>query len=245
MRAEQLLDESALRFSRRAAVVADNGRAYSYGEVARSVDRVAAALVRSGLRSGDRVGLLLGDSIEAVISTFAIFKAGAVAAPVGARAEASDVTLLLRRSGAVALITDARHASVARIAMAAAPAVRLVVLVGGDPATASDSCLVFEALTRGLGNGPTVEPVGQRSESALLLSAIDGAGMPTASAMTHAEYIAAAAAVPAVEDDRRRTPALLSVAGLCRLLAAVRDGATLVIGASTIVTLAQAVALAG
>jgi len=245
MRAEQLLDESALRFSRRAAVVSDNGRAYSYGEVALRVDRVAAALVRSGLRGGERAALLLGDSIEAVISTFAIFKAGAVAAPVGARAEPDDVAALLRRSGAVALITDARHASLARAAMSAAPTVRLVVLVGGDPATASDSCLVFETLTRGLGTSPAFEPLGQPSEAALLLPTLDGTGMPSASAMTHAEYIEAASAAPEVEDDRRRTPALLSIAGLCRLLAAVRDGATLVLGASTIAVRFDTMALAG
>lgn len=243
MRAEHLLDESAVRFAQRAAVVAENGRAYSYGEVALSVDRVAAALVRSGLHGGERVALLLGDSIEAVISTFAIFKAGAVAAPIGARSDPADIGLLLRRAGATALITDARRASLARAAMAATPSVRLVVLVGGDPATASHSCLVFETLTRGLGNGPAVEPLGQPSEAALLLSAIDGAGVPTASAMTHAEYIEAAAA-PGVEDDRRRTPLLLSVAGLCRLLAAVRDGATLVLGASAFGIRPEPVALA-
>jgi fatty-acyl-CoA synthase/long-chain acyl-CoA synthetase len=244
MRAEHLLDESAQRFTRRAAVVADNGRAYSYGEVALSVDRVAAALVRSGLRSGERVGLLLGDGVEAVISTFAIFKAGAVVAPIGARIEPTDVAALLRRSGVVALITDARRASLARLAMAAVPAVRLVVLAGGDPATASGSCLVFEALTRGLGNGPPFEPLGQRSESALLLPAIDGSGLAIASAMTHAEYIAAATA-PIASDDRRRGPALLSVAGLCRLLAAIRDGATLVLGASTVVTIPESAPVAG
>jgi acyl-CoA synthetase (AMP-forming)/AMP-acid ligase II len=192
------------------------------------------------------VGLLLGDGIEAVISTFAIFKAGAIAAPLGAPSEPADVAALLRRTGAVALITDARHASLARAAMAAAPSVRLVVLAGGDPSTASHSCLVFEALTRGLGSAPSFQPLGERSEAALLLPVIDRAGQATAAAMTHAEYIAAAAKTEIGDEDRRRTPPLFSVAGLCRLLAAVRDGATLGLGVSTtILTLAQTTAVAG
>jgi acyl-CoA synthetase (AMP-forming)/AMP-acid ligase II len=245
MRAEDLLDQSALRFARRAAIIADSGRAYSYAEVARSANRVASALVRSGLRGGERVGLLLGDGIEGIIATFAIFKAGAIAAPLGARSEAADVASLLRRSGAAALITDARHASLARAAMASAPSVRLVVLAGGDPSTAGPSCLVFEALMRGLGGGAPFEPLGEPSEAALLLAAIDGAGQAIASGMTHAEYIAAAARTEIADDDRRRPPPLFSVAGLCRLLAAVREGATFVLGASAILTFPETVALAG
>jgi acyl-CoA synthetase (AMP-forming)/AMP-acid ligase II len=54
----------------------------TYGEINRLADRAANALVRAGVRRGDRVILALDDGIESVACYFGTMKAGAVAVPL-------------------------------------------------------------------------------------------------------------------------------------------------------------------
>ena len=54
-------------------------REATFGDVAREADRVALALRREGLRSGDVVALFLPDSAEWVEAFFGTLKAGGVA----------------------------------------------------------------------------------------------------------------------------------------------------------------------
>jgi len=218
MRVEQFLNESAARFGKKAAVVVA-GRQHSYAELARSSDRVAAALRNRGI---------MDDNFEAVVSAFAVLKAGAVASPIDARTDAATLACMLSRAGVVAMVTEARLASVAAAAMATVCGIRLVVLCGGDRSTASRSCLVFEELVRGIGPGPCVERAGPASDLALLVHAIGPDGGPSEAALTHAAVIAAAATT-APDDAPRMLSSILSHHGVCQLLAAIRAGATLVL----------------
>jgi hypothetical protein len=111
--------------------------------------------------------------------------------------------------------------------MAAASSVRLVLLRGGDKATTTPGCLVFEEVASGIGPGPTIERAGPASDVALHISTPDSS-TPTANAhLTHAEVIAAAGVV--ASEGPRRLSSVLSLDGVCQLIAAVRAGATLVL----------------
>ncbi len=225
MRLEQFLNDSAVRFAKRTAVVA-GGREHSYAELARSSSRVAAALAARGIGRGDRVALFMDDNFEAVVSAFAVLKAGAVATPIDAATDADTLARTLTRTGAVAIVTEARLASVAARAMASARAIKLVLLCGGDRSTASASCLIFEDVAGGIGPGPEVARAGPASDLALLLP-WDGSDGPAAeSSLTHAQVIAAAGDAP---QETRTLSAILSYYGLCQLFAAVRAGTTLVL----------------
>src|SRR5207245_5510350 len=60
-----------------------------------------------GVRRGDRVGLCLINSIEAVIGIFGILKAGATFVPINHSTKSDRLSYILNNCQAVALITDA------------------------------------------------------------------------------------------------------------------------------------------
>lgn len=85
----------------------------TYGELKRDSDRLAAALRERGVEPGDRVALLLPQSVEAAIGHLAAYKLGAIAVPLAALFGEDALRYRLATSGAKAILTDA--AGVARI----------------------------------------------------------------------------------------------------------------------------------
>lgn len=69
----------------RTAVTGHSGR-LTYGQLEFEVDRLADELRRLGARPGDRVGMLLANSVEAAVTCWAILEAGCVAVPLHAGA---------------------------------------------------------------------------------------------------------------------------------------------------------------
>lgn len=222
MRVEQFLSEGASRFGSRPAIVAD-GRPHSYSDLARSSDRVAAALMSRGVKRGDRVAFFMDSTFAAVVSAFAVLKAGAVVSPIDPASDAESLEQVLDQSRAVGIVTDARHASVAAAAMAGAQCIRLVLLCGGGGSMVSDSCLSYEHLVGGIGSGPSVARAGAGSDVAILLQ-------PSLAELSHDKLIADTSNCA----GSKNLASVLSYAGLCQLLASVRAGATLVLqGPST------------
>lgn len=104
----QLLDLSASRFPDRAAVEESEGGSISYGELARLSDRVRDRLCQMGLKPGDRVGMYLRKSADAVASLFGIMKAGAAYVPVDPTAPASRNAFIFRNCAVKAIIVEVR-----------------------------------------------------------------------------------------------------------------------------------------
>jgi amino acid adenylation domain-containing protein len=140
-----LLEESARRYPSRIAV-ADGARTMDYAELHRRSDRLAAALVGEGMKKGDRVGLVLDKSAEAVVALFAVLKGGGIYVPVDPQAPVQRVRHILENCGI-------------RLAFASTPALTLlkealekverIVLVGEeDPERIADSRIhPLDALT--------------------------------------------------------------------------------------------------
>ncbi|HKA13900.1 MAG TPA: class I adenylate-forming enzyme family protein [Myxococcota bacterium] len=72
-------------------------------------DALAAALVRAGVARGERVAVLLPDGPGVHVAFIATEKAGLVAVGIGPRAGEAEIRHLVARSGAVALVSRARH----------------------------------------------------------------------------------------------------------------------------------------
>ena len=87
-------------------------RSVSWAELDRAVDAVAARLA-ADLPPGERVGLLLANSIEFVIAYFAILRAGLVALPLNTAYTADELGYQLADSGARLVITDEARRQVA------------------------------------------------------------------------------------------------------------------------------------
>src|SRR5262245_23045935 len=81
------LETSAARSSNKVAIVDAHGDV-TYAELFRRADRLAAFLNAHGVKRGDRVGVVLPKSIDAVVALFGIMKSGAAYVPVDCTAPA-------------------------------------------------------------------------------------------------------------------------------------------------------------
>jgi len=104
----QLLDLSASRFPDRAAIEESDGASIRYDELARLSGRVRDRLRRLGVEPGDRVGMCLRKSADAVASLFGIMKAGAAYVPADPTAPASRNAFIFCNCAVRVLIVEAR-----------------------------------------------------------------------------------------------------------------------------------------
>src|SRR4051812_27097271 len=89
----------------KAALVTD-ARALTWAELDELVDRLVAGLLADGLAAGDRVGILLPNSIDYAASYFAILRAGLVAVPLNISYTAAEVDFQIADCDARLVIAD-------------------------------------------------------------------------------------------------------------------------------------------
>ncbi|MFJ1749548.1 amino acid adenylation domain-containing protein [Streptomyces sp. NPDC088116] len=82
----------------------------SYEQLDARSDHLAALLLGHGVRTEDRVALLLGSRVDHVVATLAVAKAGAVYVPLDGRAPQSRLRHVLTGTRAVAVVADRRTA---------------------------------------------------------------------------------------------------------------------------------------
>ena len=99
-----LLDAVAARSPDALAVVFGENR-LTYGELADHTDRIARGLLAMGVGPGDRVALLLTNSLDMYTHVFAAVKVGAVAVPVNSRFKSTELRHVIRHCGAKVLVT--------------------------------------------------------------------------------------------------------------------------------------------
>ena len=127
-----LLDAAALRDPGALALVEGDAR-LTYRDLAGQAEQLAAGMAARGVRTGDRVALLLGNRVEFVVALFAAARLGAVAVPLSVRERAAGLRDMLANSGPKLLLYEAELAdrlpeaaslpgSLARVAVGAAGA---------------------------------------------------------------------------------------------------------------------------
>ncbi|MDX5361404.1 MAG: benzoate-CoA ligase family protein [Alphaproteobacteria bacterium] len=85
----------------------DGRRVLSFSDLDRDTRRLACALSGLGLQHGDRVMLLLHDTVDFPVCFLGALRGGFVPVPVNVRATGADIAYMLTDSGARALICDA------------------------------------------------------------------------------------------------------------------------------------------
>ncbi len=100
------LEQSALLVPDRLCLI-DGDHACSYAAVDRQARRLAAHLLARGLQPGDRVVLLLPNSLGFVIAFFAALKADAIAVPLPPESSREDVEQRVRHCAASWLVAAA------------------------------------------------------------------------------------------------------------------------------------------
>lgn len=88
------LENSAARFPDKIALVHGAERV-AYAEINRQANRVAGWLLGQGVAVGDRVVILLENSLAYVVAYYAVLKAGGVAVPLGTDSKAAGLSLQL------------------------------------------------------------------------------------------------------------------------------------------------------
>lgn len=91
---------------REAFVEFERNRRFTFAELNARSNRVANALLHHGIAPGERVAVLLKNSIEFIETYFAAAKIGAVLVPVNWRLVAAEIAYILEDSGSKALVFD-------------------------------------------------------------------------------------------------------------------------------------------
>ncbi len=97
MNVSHVIDRAASCFPDKPAFVC-NRRSYTYGELLKSIDRVASLLLELGVRPGDRVALYAPNSPEWVAAYYGIIRAGAVVLCLNAAYKKFEIERLLQDS---------------------------------------------------------------------------------------------------------------------------------------------------
>ncbi len=86
--------------------VVDGERELSYAELEARSSRLAAAMIDCGVQPGDRVGLLLEKSLEAVIAIYGTLKAGAAYVPLDDQAPVRRLAYIARDADIRCLVSS-------------------------------------------------------------------------------------------------------------------------------------------
>ncbi|WP_331540691.1 AMP-binding protein [Phenylobacterium sp.] len=107
----QAVDRAAAWRGDHLAVV-DEDRQVSYRELAAEMRRAAAALVRAGLKPGDRAAVWAHNSLDWVLACLGVQAAGGVTVPLNTRFKGGEAQYAVNKSGAKFLIHASRFLGV-------------------------------------------------------------------------------------------------------------------------------------
>lgn len=98
--------DSVDRFGERPAII-DGERTLTYAEFGGSVKSLASFLAEHGVGMGDKVAILLPNSIEFAVAFYASASLGAVSVPINSLCKEDEIRFYVTDSGALVLLTDA------------------------------------------------------------------------------------------------------------------------------------------
>src|SRR6202789_3990218 len=161
----QAFDDAAQRFASRDALIVPLQQVrWSYAELKRRVDLLAAGFLSLGLKPGDRIGIWAPNCAEWAVTQFASAKAGLILVNINPAYRLSELEFCLRKVGCRALITAERLKNIDYLSMLRALApeldscaankrseehtseLKLVIRLGRAPTA---GCLNFEDVMQG------------------------------------------------------------------------------------------------
>ena len=122
------LEDTVTRFGDAEAVV-HGERRITYQQLWQQVKSITAYLRDNGLVKGDRVALLLENSIDYIAAYYGVLAAGGAVVALNTDVKARDINNWLGHSGATFLFANARHSEIGQVAETNRDKVQLV-LVG-------------------------------------------------------------------------------------------------------------------
>src|SRR2546425_11864507 len=191
----QILREIARRPREQGSVACRTARV-SYAELDFLSDRLAAALVQRGIRPGNRVVMVLPNSVEFVIACFAIMKVRAIVVLEDTTIRPNNFRHILEETQPVAVIVDRNLAVHLEGMQGALDSVKVILLkdctfafssLTGIDVDSLDAILQCEARATAL-------PTGARSDEVVSITYTSGStGTPKGVMHTHESWLAGAA----------------------------------------------------
>ncbi len=99
----RLLEESAIKHSDSPCTIFQ-GAEISFGEMEALSTQMAAGLAKMGVKKGDRVGILMPNTPQFVISYFGILKAGGVVVAINPLFKAREIEMMVKDAGVEVLL---------------------------------------------------------------------------------------------------------------------------------------------
>lgn len=127
----QLLARTFARVPDRVAFLHES-RGVTYRDFRRAVHAVAAGLQTRGIQRGDRVALMMPNSVEFAVALFALWEIGAVATPTCTIYTRSEASAQWSDAAVALVLADAKCAEVACAAASECPQSPPVILVNGE-----------------------------------------------------------------------------------------------------------------
>ncbi len=166
----------------------DGYRKYTYEQVAQQVHCLANALIRQGLRPGDRVAIVTENRPEWVIAYLGILAAGGTAVPLDIQLSSRDLGALLARSGSRMVFASSRTWSLIQDLPSRPMAVGLDPV--GDP-----DVVGFDQLVSQQGIEPVDHVKVDPDDVASLLYTSGTTGEPKGVLLTHRNFVSNAQAL--------------------------------------------------
>ena len=193
-----VLPSSAAQRDRKPALVAGE-RSITYGELDERARRVAGALQAAGVRKGDRVALVLGNTPEFVEMLHGAWRIGAVVAPLNVMLTPEEAGYVLADAAATVVVTDRALLPTVLAVRDRVASVERVLVTGSGPAPL-ETTSYEEALARASDPSPT--DLGEE-DLALLSYTAGTTARPKGAMLTHGNLLAnldQMASVPALAE---------------------------------------------
>ncbi|HEX9899871.1 MAG TPA: AMP-binding protein, partial [Candidatus Methylomirabilis sp.] len=159
-----------------------------YGEVARQVRALAAAMVRVGLRPGDRVALVSENRPEWIVAYFAVTAAGGTAVPLDVQLSDGEIATVLEHAGCRIGIACGKQAA-RLLALNRERALSRVVDL--DAGASEGRLLAFRAILQDAAGAHAVSlPTVTEDALASILYTSGTTGTPKGVMLTHANFLA-------------------------------------------------------
>lgn len=236
MQVEEFLERSAERFPEKTALVCDAQR-WSYRQIEEQANALAHALSDEGVRRWDRVAVYLDNSLEAILSVFAILKAGAVFLVVNPTTKPEKLTYILNNCRASCLITDAKKLETLQAWWPELPQLRTACVAGplaGPSGSGKRIIALAEVLERRVrAEAPPRKHNIDRDLAALIYTS-GSTGRPKGVMLTHVNIVSAATSITAYlkntpEDIVLNVLPLSFDYGLYQVLMAFKFGGTVIL----------------
>jgi acyl-CoA ligase (AMP-forming) (exosortase A-associated) len=223
-----LLYNSVERDPEKVAIVEGNER-HTYGELARCTDALSAALLDAGVQKGDRVGVYMEKSWEAVVAMLAASQAGAAFVYINPLLKAPQVHYIVGDCDIRVLIGDS-----GKLDSLEPATVGTAFYKGDEPSTSIAGSLMdlAEVFRRG-GDGRPEKPVLETDLGTILYTS-GSTGLPKGVATSQRNLVVGAQIVSTYLENTKEDRILSALPfsfdyGLNQLTTSIRVGATLVL----------------